>query len=162
MKEIIVGCLGGMNMIGNPKQFSEELQAGRLKGWPVLGLVSGVVAGSANSVSKIISTLSNGISELTFDESYQRERNQNSLIQPKGFFNGVKLGAFSFAGSLKSGVTGVVEKPYQGAMKEGGIGFLKGSVQGLTGLIVKPVTGLMDATSITIQGIKAVSSYKNR
>lgn len=25
IKEVVVGCLGGMNMIGNPKQFVEEL-----------------------------------------------------------------------------------------------------------------------------------------
>ena len=75
MKEIVVGCLGGMNMIGNPQQFSQELQAGRHHGWPVLGLFGGVIAGSANSVSKIITTLSNGISELSFDEDYQKYRN---------------------------------------------------------------------------------------
>ena len=160
IKEIIVGCLGGMNMIGNPKQFSEEIQAARVKGWPVVGVVKGVVAGSANSISKIISTLSNGISELSFDEQYQKERNTAALVQPKGFFNGMKLGAFSLGHSLKSGVTGVVEKPYEGAVKDGGIGFLKGSLEGLTGLVVKPVTGIMDAVSFTIKGIKTVSSYR--
>jgi vacuolar protein sorting-associated protein 13A/C len=119
-----------------------------------------VIAGSANSVSKILMTLGNGISELSFDEEYQRERNENASLQPVGFLNGVKLGAVSFAGSLKSGITGVVEKPYEGAKKQGGVGFLQGSLYGLTGLVVKPVTGIIDLTSMTIQGIKSTSSYR--
>ena len=72
--EIIVGCLGGMNLIGNPKQFVEEIEAGKLKGKPVLGFLGGVVAGTANSMSKILSTVSNGISTLSMDHEFQRHR----------------------------------------------------------------------------------------
>jgi hypothetical protein len=73
--EIIMGCLGGMNLIGNPKQFMEEIEAGRMRGKPVLGLVGGVLAGTANSMSKILSTVSNGVSILSMDYEYQRHRN---------------------------------------------------------------------------------------
>lgn len=157
--EIIVGCLGGMNLIGNPRQFVEEIQAGNLKGKPVIGFLGGIVAGTANSMSKILSTVSNGISTLSMDPEYQRHRNESYLLHPKGFFNGVKEGSKTFAYSLKSGVVGLVERPYEGAKGEGGIGFLKGSFEGVAGLIIKPVTGIMDAASMTVHGIKSMSTY---
>ena len=109
--EIIVGCLGGMNLIGNPKQFMDEIEAGRVKGRPVLGFIGGVVAGTANSMSKILSTVSNGISSLSMDSEYQRHRNESYMVQPKGFFNGVKEGSKTFAYSIKSGVVGLIERP---------------------------------------------------
>lgn len=81
------------------------------------------------------------------------------MNQPKGFVNGVKQGLKSLVSSVKSGLVGLVEKPIDGAKEEGGIGFFKGSFEGLVGLIVKPVAGLMDATSMTIEGIRSASSY---
>lgn len=148
--EIIVGCLGGMNLIGNPKQFVQEIDAGRMRGKPVIGLVGGVLAGTANSMSKILSTVSNSVSNLSMDYEYQRNRTQLYMNQPKGFVNGVKQGSKSLFSSVKSGLFGLVEKPIEGVKQEGGIGFFKGSFSGLVGLVVKPMTGLMDATSMTI------------
>lgn len=110
--EIIVGCLGGLNLIGNPKQFVEEIEAGKLKGKPVMGFLGGVLAGTANSMSKILSTVSNGISSLSMDHEYQRHRNESYMVHPKGLFNGLKEGTKTFAYSVKSGVIGLVERPY--------------------------------------------------
>lgn len=73
--EIVMGCLGGMNLIGNPKQFMEEIEAGNSRGKPVVGFVGGVLAGTANSLGKIFSTVSNGVSQLSMDYDYQRQRN---------------------------------------------------------------------------------------
>jgi vacuolar protein sorting-associated protein 13A/C len=81
------------------------------------------------------------------------------LNQPKGFVNGIKQGSKCLICSAKSGIVGLVQKPIEGIREEGGIGFFKGSMKGLMGLIVKPVTGFMDATSMTIQGIRSASSY---
>lgn len=61
-----------MNLIGNPKQFVEEIQAGAVRGKPVIGLFGGILAGTANSISKIISTVSNSVSNLSMDIEYQR------------------------------------------------------------------------------------------
>lgn len=73
--EIIFGCLGGLNLIGNPRQFMDEIEAGRTRGKPLIGFVGGVLAGTANSMSKIISTVSNSVSNLSMDYEYQRQRN---------------------------------------------------------------------------------------
>lgn len=50
------------------------------------------------------------------------------LNQPKGFVNGVKQGSKSLVSSIKSGIVGLVEKPYEGAKEDGGFGFIKGSL----------------------------------
>ena len=84
------------------------------------------------------------------------------MVQPKGFFNGFKQGSKTFLYSIKSGVVGLVERPYEGAKEDGGIGFLKGSFSGVAGLIIKPVTGLMDAASLTVHGIKSSSTYLDK
>lgn len=70
-----MGCLGGMNLIGNPKQFLEEIEAGTTRGMPVIGFVGGILAGTANSMSKILSTVSNSVSNLSMDYEFQRQRN---------------------------------------------------------------------------------------
>jgi succinyl-CoA synthetase alpha subunit len=38
-----------------------------MRGKPVLGFMSGVLAGTANSMSKILSTVSNSVSNLSMD-----------------------------------------------------------------------------------------------
>jgi hypothetical protein len=106
--DIVIGCLGGMNLIGNPKQFVEEIEAGASRGMPVIGVIGGVLAGTANSMSKILSTVSNSVSNLTMDYEFQRQRNELYLNQPKGFFNGVKQGSKSLVTSVKSGIVGLV------------------------------------------------------
>lgn len=56
--------------------------------------------------------------------------------------------------SVFSGVTDVVIKPYEGAMKNDVKGFGKGLFQGLAGLIIKPVSGILELVSKTTEGIK--------
>lgn len=46
-----------------------------MRGKPVIGFIGGVLAGTANSMSKIISTVSNGVSTLSMDYEFQRQRN---------------------------------------------------------------------------------------
>ncbi len=73
--DIIIGFLGGLNLIGNPKQFMEEIQAGTSRGKPIVGFIGGIFAGTTNSVNKILSTASNSVSQLSMDVEYHQERN---------------------------------------------------------------------------------------
>mgnify|MGYP006872435399 CR=1 FL=1 len=77
----------------------------------MVGFVGGVLAGTANSMSKILSTVSNSVSQLSMDSDYQRQRNESYMNQPKGFANGVKQGSKSLFSSVKSGVVGLYAKP---------------------------------------------------
>jgi vacuolar protein sorting-associated protein 13A/C len=77
-----------------------------------------------------------------------------SRNRPKHAFSGVTAGAKHLLTGLTSGLTGIVEKPVEGA-KEGGIGgFFKGVGVGLVGIVTKPVVGVLDATTSLTEGIK--------
>ena len=53
-----------------------------------------------------------------------------------------------------SGVTGIVEKPMEGAKSAGAIGFFKGFCKGVLGAITKPTAGVVDFTSQSCEGIR--------
>ncbi|RKP16757.1 hypothetical protein ROZALSC1DRAFT_17209, partial [Rozella allomycis CSF55] len=96
-----------------------------------------------------------GLSVVTLDSKFQEKRRQSkSRNKPKHVFNGVALGAKSFASSIKSGVTGLIEKPTQGAIKDGVGGFFKGIGKGLVGAVSKPIVGVFDLASNVSEGIK--------
>ena len=71
--EAFVGVASGLNILGNPAQFSSQFQAGRNRGG-VIPVMGSMVAGISNSLSKIIGTIGNGFSELTFDRQFIRNR----------------------------------------------------------------------------------------
>ena len=50
-----------MNILGNPAQFANEFEAGRNRGG-VLPFFGSIVAGTSNSLSKIIGTIGSGMS----------------------------------------------------------------------------------------------------
>lgn len=118
-----------------------------------------IVAGTSNSLSKIIGTIGSGMSELTFDREFMKHRIDNKNIKAESFGMGLKIGLKELAHSVKSGFTGVVEQPMQGHREEGGMGALKGAIAGLTGLITKPLTGLIFAASKTIEGVNSSITY---
>jgi vacuolar protein sorting-associated protein 13A/C len=53
-----------------------------------------------------------------------------------------------------SGVTGVVEKPIQGAKSAGLGGFFGGIGKGLIGAVTKPTAGIVDFASQSLEGIR--------
>ena len=111
--ESFVGIASGLNILRNPSQFASEFEAGRNKG----GLVpffGSIVAGTSNSLSKIIGTIGSGVSELTFDREFMKHRIDNKNIKAESFGMGLKIGLKELAHSVKSGFTGVVEQPLQG------------------------------------------------
>ena len=55
---------------------------------------------------------------------------------------------------MAGGITGLVEKPYEGAKEKGFNGFVKGTFRGVSGLILMPLSGAIDFVSMTSEGIK--------
>ena len=53
-----------------------------------------------------------------------------------------------------SGVTGIVEKPYEGAKSGGAFGMLSGMGKGILGVVTKPTTGIVDFTSQSFEGFR--------
>lgn len=112
-------ALGGMNIIGNPKEFFMEIKTGvgRYNSGIVRGtggLLRGVTAGAVNAVSKIMGSLGNGIGSLSLDDKYLTEREVIKQRQINGFMDGLSSSGLSIYKGLECGITGLVRQPYQG------------------------------------------------
>jgi vacuolar protein sorting-associated protein 13A/C len=66
----------------------------------------------------------------------------------------VGFGLRSTITGVAGGITGLVEKPYEGAKEKGFNGFMKGTFRGVSGLILMPLSGAIDFVSMTSEGIK--------
>lgn len=120
-----------------------------------ISLVRKTVSGLSGTLSKFTGSLAKGLSAVTMDKSYQqRRRVDRARNKPRHALSGVSTGVQQLYSGFKSGLTGVVDKPMEGA-KEGGIGgFFKGVGVGLVGVITKPMVGLIDMTTSLTEGIK--------
>lgn len=121
-----------------------------------LSLARKTISGFTGTFSKFTGSLAKGLSAATLDTSYQqRRRTAIARNKPKHAISGVSTGAMQLYSGVKSGITGVVDKPWEGA-KEGGVGgFFKGVGVGLVGVVTKPVVGLIDMTTSLTEGIKS-------
>jgi vacuolar protein sorting-associated protein 13A/C len=63
-------------------------------------------------------------------------------------------GAGALFKGVTKGITGVFEKPFEGARDEGAKGFFTGLAKGVTGLVTKPVAGVVSAVAKTAEGVK--------
>lgn len=158
---------GSSDMIGNPLnlvdkmgtgvfEFFNEPRKGLLKGPEqfvggvgkgVKGLVSNVVSGSFDSVSKITGSLYGVVKNFSGSEE---EKKQN---KPKHAFDGVYKGVTGGVGEIASGISGIFTKPVQMSQQEGASGFFKGVTSGMMGAITSPVTGVLKAGSNISEGV---------
>ena len=153
---------GSFNLIGNPVElvgnvadgvkafFTEPVQGlmhgpGAFVGGLGKGttqLVSKTAYGLLNSVSKITSTVSNGVASLAMSDSYQADR---------------AAGKSNIVHGVWSGVTGVFTETGAGLKEEGLVGGLKGLGKGLVGVVAKPVTGAIDTVTNVVNNVKDVA-----
>ena len=120
-----------------------------------ISLVKKTVSGLSGTLSKFTGSLARGLSAVTMDKSWQqRRRVDRAKNKPRHALSGVSTGVRQLYTGFKSGLTGVVDKPWEGA-REGGVGgFFKGVGVGLVGAITKPVVGIIDMTTSLTEGIK--------
>jgi vacuolar protein sorting-associated protein 13A/C len=120
-----------------------------------LSLAKKTVSGLSGTLSKFTGSLAKGLSAATMDKSFQKHRRtSHARNKPKHALSGVSTGVLELYSGVKSGITGIVDKPLEGA-KEGGVGgFFKGVGVGLVGAVTKPVVGLIDMTTSLTEGIK--------
>lgn len=145
----------------DPKKFSMGLLRGGKS------LVKHTVSGISGILAKISDGFSKNIGMVTFDKDFQNyqknlysgyiddvtlhvhdpEIRKNDSLKP------IAKGYDRFVDSISSGVTGMVDKPFEGAKKGLG-GFVKGVGKGAIGLITKPTVGLFDMIGGMADGIK--------
>ncbi|XGW23678.1 hypothetical protein V3C99_005698 [Haemonchus contortus] len=167
----------GLDIIGNPFGLVRDLSAGveDLFYQPFQGLIQGpeefasgvalgvqsmfghAVGGAAGAVGRITGTVGKGIAALTFDQEYQRKRQEDLNRRPQTFGEGMARGVKGLGAGVIDGITGIVTKPIEGAKREGGLGFVKGVGKGLIGVVTRPVSGVVDFASSTMHSVRRVA-----
>ena len=179
----VMKVLGSIDILGNPTnlfgnvgngmvQFFEQPVEGFKKG-PISGikgiatgstaLLKNTAAGTLNAISKFTGSLASGLTTLSNDKTYQRQRNLKKAKKPKGVLEGLESGAQSIGKGVWSGVTGIITQPIKEVKRSGAIGIFKGLFKGITGIVTKPLGGILDATSQTTEGIKkTITKYDDK
>ncbi|EGC29659.1 hypothetical protein DICPUDRAFT_158736 [Dictyostelium purpureum] len=170
---------GSFDFIGNPIRLAESLGSGFRDFFhePALGLVkspqdfamglskgtsslvNNSVFGFCDSASKITGTISKGLVQLSLDDQYIKERQENNKVKPKGVKEGLEFGIRDFSEGVIKGITGIIDEPLKGATQEKSIeGFFKGVGKGMLGIAVKPTVGVFELMTRTSEGIKNSTS----
>uniref|UniRef100_A0A8R1Z6F4 Uncharacterized protein n=1 Tax=Pristionchus pacificus TaxID=54126 RepID=A0A8R1Z6F4_PRIPA len=136
-------------------QGPEEFVSGMALG--VQSLVGHTIGGAAGAVGRIAGTVGKGVAALTFDDDYQRKRQEDLNRKPASGIEGMARGVKGLGMGIVDGVTGVVTKPIEGARQGGAGGFVKGLGKGLVGVVTRPVSGAVDLASSTLQSVKHVA-----
>ncbi|XP_056463865.1 intermembrane lipid transfer protein VPS13C isoform X2 [Gadus chalcogrammus] len=137
--------------VQGPEEFAEGFVIG------VRSLLGHTVGGAAGMVSRITGSVGKGLAAITMDKEYQQKRREEMNRPPKDFGESLAKGGKGFLKGVVGGVTGIVTKPVEGAMKEGAAGFFKGIGKGLVGVVARPTGGIVDMASSTFQGIQRVA-----
>ena len=116
--------------------------------------LSGVVSGALTSTAALVGTASSGLSMLSGDDSFNRQRAVKAQQSSRGgFVKGIMGGGESVVTGIASGVTGLFTKPIEEAQKDGAFGFIRGVGMGVLGAAVKPVLGVTDGLASVAHGI---------
>lgn len=120
-----------------------------------VSLMKNTVEGTFGFAQSITGQMSKLLLVAVVDEDYLSSREEKLLTEkPRDFVEGVGFGCQTAVDSLKSGLCGVVVRPYVETSRGGGPGFLKGVWSGTTGVFLKPLSGGLDLISKTTEGIK--------
>lgn len=134
--------------IQGPGEFVEGLALG------ARSLIGHTVGGVAGAASRIAGTLGKGLSYLTFDEDYQKNRRENLLRRPNDFGENLALGGKGLLMGVVEGVSGVVMRPIEGAQQQGVGGFFAGIGKGVVGLVTRPTAAIADFASGSLDAMK--------
>ena len=154
---------GIFNLFNEPRKGilkgPEEFGIGITRG--IKGLLSNVVGGGFNSVSKITGTLLNATKNLssigTEEEIVVKEEEK-----PKGLFKGTVSGITKGFGELTHGIAGIVTKPIEQTKKGGVGGFFKGLGSGLVGAVLAPVNTVLTVGNEVTSGISNSEFISNK
>ena len=118
--------------------------------------MSGVVSGALTSTASIVNTATRGISYLSADPEYIKNRASKRMASQAskgGLLEGLVDGSESVISGISSGVSGLFRKPIEEGAKGGVLGFMVGVGKGVVGVAVKPVLGVADGLTSVAQGI---------
>ena len=134
--------------IQGPGEFVEGLALG------ARSLIGHTVGGMAGAASRIAGTLGKGLSYLTFDEDYQKNRRETLLRRPTDIGENLAQGGKGLFMGVVEGVSGVVMRPIEGAQQQGVGGFFTGIGKGVVGLVTRPTAAIADFASGSLDAMK--------
>ena len=128
-------------------------------------LVAGFVSGTLNSTAALVNTASSGISYLSGDTDFIRDRSskmQKRQASKGGALDGIKGGGDLVVSGFTSGLKGLIYQPLAGAQSSGAKGFVKGLGLGVAGAVVKPTLGIADGFTSAATGISNEVGFTTR
>jgi len=122
-----------------------------------VSLSSRAIGGTSAFTSKLAGGLGKGVSLLTLDSQFQRNRTYRRYNKSSTVSEGLYVGTKELGKNIVEGVTGIVVSPYRGWETGGGVGFGMGVAKGLLGVALKPAVGVFDLASRATEGIRNVA-----
>ncbi|KAL7676542.1 hypothetical protein ACOME3_002794 [Neoechinorhynchus agilis] len=152
LKSQALSILGSLDFLGNPLGLINDTFAGVHGFWRTgdsTQFLRAVTHGIANSASKVVRNVSDGIVMIATDTEYQQHR---AVIQSD--YSGISQGSMSLMAGITGGLTGMVEKSYTGARTAGVFGFLGGIGKGALSSISRPMVGVLDMAHSVVSAVK--------
>jgi hypothetical protein len=150
---VVLGVVGGA--FGSAAKITGELGPPQTPAPFLSGLVGEIVFALFGVWPGTLAGLVEGVAGLNEEEPL---RDRGARERPQHLGDGLVQGGQVLFRSIKTGVTGLVEHPREGASREGIAGFLKGVGKGALGLMAAPVVGTLGAFSRVTEGVDATVS----
>jgi hypothetical protein len=117
-------------------------------------LASRTIGGTSGFTSKITGGIGKGVSFLTMDRDFYRNRASRRLNKTTSVSEGIYVGTKELGKNIVEGFSGIVVSPYRGWEEGGGVGFGVGIAKGILGVALKPAVGVFDLASRATEGIR--------
>ncbi|CAM9781663.1 unnamed protein product, partial [Choristocarpus tenellus] len=169
--------LGSMEILGDPlslvhklgdsvvqffyKTKAEITGGSDTKGEGARVLMKGVVGGTFRSAAKMTGSLEevvrglSGTAMVLEDRGIAWDDEEEGGDEVKNLESGMKQGGKVFYNTMKAGLSGLVDRPMEGAKEDGVGGFITGVAVGLVGAVAAPVAGALGAVSRVTEGVDA-------
>uniref|UniRef100_A0A914GVN0 Vacuolar protein sorting-associated protein 13D n=1 Tax=Globodera rostochiensis TaxID=31243 RepID=A0A914GVN0_GLORO len=162
LKRQKLNIIFAMDAFGNPTAFGNELKEGfqgLIFEGDLAGFAFGLGYGAANSISKLTSSMAQGVGSLTFDEKHEELRRRMRRAKPEqsgplthlyGGIKGLGVGVFG-------GLTAIVKNTVVATQEDGLIsGIARGVTTGAIDTVTKPVQGMLDLAEGTASAVKEI------
>ncbi|ETO22598.1 vacuolar protein sorting-associated protein vps13 [Reticulomyxa filosa] len=137
----------------NPDETKVNTNKNTINTQGTYSLLQSSISGVTNSLSTLTGAIGTGLSFVSADSKFARDRTiERSANRPSTFFGSLVSGGKSFTKALGSALTGLMHDPLKGAQESGTKGAILGFGQGIMGLLVKPVVGATDLVSDVLYG----------
>lgn len=146
------GIAGGNNPAEKKSFFSGLSRGG-------MSFASHTIGGTSGFTSRIAGGIGKGVSILTLDTEFQRNRNYRKYNQAATISEGLYVGTQELGRNIVEGVTGIVVSPYRGWESGGGVGLATGMARGLLGVALKPAIGVLDLASRATEGLRNTAMH---